>query len=173
MAYKEYSKQDLADFSGRPVASYTSYAEKSAIPQALLLFKIGTCLASPGDLSPVHQELLDMAIVSMADGIYLSQPFMQVKASPFSSETIGSYSYSKVAAAVAAKVETGIEWFDIATSTLSVCDEIGEPTISFGGIDMMNASDGHLISVTSTTSHYLSPSEVGQSRAWGYDPVFW
>jgi hypothetical protein len=171
MAYKQYTKQNLADLSGRPVGSYTSFAEKSAIPQALLLFKIGTCLASPGELGPIDQELLDNAIASMADGIYLSQPFMAVAASPFSSETIGSYSYSKVAKAVEQGKETGIQWFDIAVDRLSVCDVDND--IMFGGIDMSGGSDGVLVSTGAGSSKYLTPAEVAMSNTWGYDPQFW
>jgi hypothetical protein len=75
-----------------------------------------------------------MAILSMADAIYLVQPFQSVLSNPFSSETIGSYSYSKVSGAVMGGLPTGIGWFDVALSKLSVC-ELNENIPMGGGIE--------------------------------------
>lgn len=170
MAYKEYTKQSLADFSGRPVTSYTSYAEKSAIPQALLLFKIGTCLASPDGLSDDEQSLVDFAIAAMADAIYLSQPYQAAVASPFNSESIGSYSYSKVAKAVQAGQPTGVMWFDMAVSQLSVCyDSSGD--FATGGVEVFEHAEGAYVrGSTGDNLRWLTPVEVEQSIAFGHDP---
>ena len=159
MAYKDYTAALLADFSGRPEASYTSYVTNSAVPQALLLFKIGTCLASPDDLNDVEKELVDMAIVAMADSIYLAQPFMAIAASPFNSETIGSDSYSKVAKAVAAGTPTGVMWFDLAVSQVSVCSELSGGDIMFGGVEVFEHTESYVVGGLGNNIRFLSPTE--------------
>jgi len=121
--YPDLSVSDLAEFSGRPVTEYTNPGfVPNALAQAVLLFQIGTCLGEndwPDD--PTKAMLAQMAILAMADAIYLSQPFQATLANPFSSETIGSYSYSKVSGAILSGIPTGVSWFDLATERLSVC----------------------------------------------------
>lgn len=170
MGYTEYTKDELAEFSGRPVESYTPYADDSAIPQALLLFKIGTCLASPDDLTDTEKQLVDMAILSMADSIYLSQPFAAAMASPFNSESIGSYSYSKTAKAVASGAPTGIMWFDLAVTQLSVCDQLAGGDMAFGGIEVFEHLGTFAKGSIGSNIRYLSPAEISLSETWGYDP---
>lgn len=173
MAYKQYAIADLAKFSGRPVGSYTSFATDSAIPQALLLFKIGTCLASPDALTEVEKELVDMAIITMADSIYLSQPFMAVAASPFNSETIGSYSYSKVAKMVAAGAPTGVMWFDLAITQVSICSELAGGDIMFGGVEVFEHSETFIAGNLGHNIRFLSPTERSyHDLLWaGLDPA--
>lgn len=167
MAYKEYSTADLVTFSGRPEQSYTAYASQ-ALLQALLLFKIGTCLASPDDLDATHTELLNTAILAMADAIFLNQEHQAAVASPFNSETIGSYSYSKTAKAVSAGQPTGIMWFDLAVTELSVCDR-DDGIMMFGGIEM---HDSVLVAGSAGANvRYLSPREIDYSRSFGFDPA--
>ena len=60
----------------------------------------------------------------MADAIESVQKYQKVLRSPFNSETIGSYSYSKLTSAVSAGLPTGVSWFDIGIGELSVCDHI-------------------------------------------------
>lgn len=102
---------DVAAFSGRPEASYTSYIN-SAIIQATLQLTIDTQLTpddwndlgafTDGLLSTQDAQLLaTQGILAMADYIYLRQPYQQVIASPLMNETIGSYSYGKAEAEVA------------------------------------------------------------------------
>lgn len=88
--------QQLAAFSGRPVASYTGYAQ-SALLQATLLFTILTELSADdySTLAPDDQVLSTQGILAYSDYIYLRQPYQQALANPFLTETIGSYSYSK------------------------------------------------------------------------------
>lgn len=169
MVYPTYTKQDLADFSGRDVVTYTAYAETSALPQATLLFKIGTCLADfPTD--PTQAALAKMAILSMADAIVLVQPYQTVIANPFSSETIGSYSYSKVASAVASGLPTGIAWFDLAIKELSVCD-INDNIPSGGGVEVFEYDGLFAPGVRKGNALFLSPRDIDSSRTFGYDPA--
>ena len=88
--YPSYQLSDLSSFSGRSAVEYTNEGYvATALAQATLLFKLGTCLREWPDDS-TKAELAKMAILSMADAIYLAQPFQKILANPFSSETIGS-----------------------------------------------------------------------------------
>ena len=172
MSYKEYKVADLATFTGRSASSFqTDYVEGSALPQALLLFKLGTCLASPDDLSDIDKTLVDFAILSMADAIQLSAPFQSAMASPFNSESIGSYSYSKTAQVVVGGLPTGVEWFDIAIAKLSVC-LASDGAMGFGGIE---AFENDALFTDSTAfdgnARILSPSEVRLSASLGFPPA--
>jgi hypothetical protein len=168
VAYPTFTATDLANFSGRDVATYTGYATTSALPQSILLFKIGTCLADlPED--PIKQELARMAILAMADAIVLSQPYQTVLANPFNSETIGSYSYSKVASAVNAGLPTGIAWFDMALRELSVCD-LQDNIPSGGGIEIFEYDAAFAAGRHSGNVKLLSPKDIELSKAFGYDP---
>lgn len=172
MAYKTYTPQDLADFTGRPVASFREpYTSASALPQALLLFKMGTCLASPDALTDDEKQMVDFAVLSMADAIQLASLYATVHANPFSSETIGSYSYSKVATAVANGEPTGIMWFDKAIAELSICDTSDGIPMT-GGIEVFERTGGffgpgHL----GGNIQFLTPADVEQSRLFGFDPA--
>lgn len=169
MPYKTYTREMLADFSGRPLVSFPNgFVTNSAIPQALLLFKMGTCLASTDHLTPDQQQLVDFAVISMADAIHLSAPYQTVLASPFNSESIGSYSYSRAAQVVSKGLPTGIGWFDLAIQELSVCDELdGIPmsmgTDIFGSAEIGRASGPGVV-------HWLTPAEEALSYMFGHDP---
>jgi hypothetical protein len=133
--YPEYELSDLAAFSGEDEAAYTrpGYVA-SALEQAFLLFEIGTCLTEwPDDTK--NAKIAKFAVLSMADAIYWVQPFQKVLRNPFSSETIGSYSYSKLSSAVSAGLPTGVSWFDLAVSTIGVCD-FGSGIPLHGGINV-------------------------------------
>lgn len=172
MAYKNYTRQMLADFTGRPLASFPeNYVTKSAIPQALLLFKIGTCLNAPDDLQGFELELVDNAIISMADAIHLVAPYQAAMANPFSSESIGSYSYSKAAQAVAHGLPTGIGWFDIAVEKLSVCDDLDGLPMS-GGIEIFE-HDAYAIGAGSQAGNVrlLTPADVQLDYFFRHDPA--
>ncbi len=170
MPYKTYTRDDLAGFTGRPAASFPlPYVEASAIPQALLLFKLGTCLASPDDLTDDQKQLVDFAILSMADSIHLVAPYQTAIASPFNSESIGSYSYSKVARAIQSGIETGIGWFDMALDQLSVCDDLTSGFAS-GGIEVFENDGLFRAGLQAGNVDFLSPADMDRSRSFGYDP---
>ena len=168
MGYPEYNKAGLAAYSGRPALSYTAYAD-TAISQALLLFKIGTCLASLDDLDDDQKQLASMAIYAMADSIYIAQPYQKAVASPFSSESIGSYSYSKTAKAVSKGDETGIMWFDLAMDQLSVCGLNDDGIPNGGGIEMFE-HQGVFSEGRGNNVRYLGPEDIELSRVLGFDP---
>lgn len=168
MPYPEFTKEMLANFTGRPLPSFPSFVTNSAIPQALLLFKLGTCLASLDDLSSENKQLAQFAILAMADAIHLAQPYQSAVASPFSSESIGSYSYSKTAKAVAKREETNVMWFDLAISELSVCGA-NDDILTNGGIEVFE-NDGQFTFGHGGNSRLLSPENFDLSASMGYDP---
>jgi hypothetical protein len=161
--YPTLSPADLSEFSGRPVASYGKYATQ-ALLQATLLFKIGTCLARLPD-SELQKDMARLAILAMADSIFLAQNYQKAAASPFSSETIGSYSYSKVAKAANAGMPTGVMWFDIAMQQMSVC---GGGSITGGGIVVFDQPD---VPTPDGYTDFLGPDEIDNLRAYGADPA--
>lgn len=118
----------LAEFSGRPVSSYSSYAS-SALLQVTILFTTLTELdAGDYDVMDANdQQLATQGILAYADWTYLRQPYQAVIASPMESETIGSYTYSKPFAVEARNVQalelgitsTGIVLWDTAVQYLS------------------------------------------------------
>lgn len=141
--YPSISPKDMAEFTGRPEASFPNTRLTGAVSQATLLFKIGTCLASLPD-DPIKQELAKNAIIAFTDYILLSQPFAKALASPFSSESLGSYSYSKSAKQVASGDKTGIMWFDLAIEQMSVCDQMSGGDFGTGGIEVFE-HDGEFV----------------------------
>lgn len=172
MTYPEFTTQDLANFTGRPKASFREpYVTGSALPQALLLFKMGTCLASLNDLNADGKNLARYAILAMADAIQLASQYASVHANPFNSESIGSYSYSKVAKAVADGFPTGVFWFDSAIQSLSVCETTDGLAMS-GGIEVFeNASTNVIVPGHSGANlAFLTPGDIADSRSFGWDP---
>lgn len=169
-AYPAYTVTDLAGFSGRDVSTYenTGYAT-TAIAQAQLLFKLGTCQPNVWPDDPTMAELARMAVLSMADSIYIVQPFQKVLANPFSSESIGSYSYSKVAGAVMGGLPTGITWFDLAVSKLSVCD-LNDGIPIGGGIESFEWDGDFTAGAIPNNVRLLGPSDLNKHAAWAHDP---
>lgn len=161
-SYPQFTSSDLALFSGRGSSAYENAAYVPvAVKQATLLFKLATCLSDFPD-DPIRAELAQTAILAMADAIYLSQQYQEVLSNPFSSETIGSYSYSKVAGAVAGGLPTGITWFDLAITQLGVCD-LDIP--SGGGIEMFEF-DGVFTEGQGGNVRFLGPAELDQHEKW-------
>lgn len=116
--------QDLADFTGRPAVASNAFAG-NALEQAALMFTIGTKLTDYPD-EPDKAKLARFAILEMADRLLLEQAYAQIKANPFQSETIGSYSYSRAtqtAKTVAQGLKTGLFWWDTAIYELTVAEQ--------------------------------------------------
>lgn len=171
MGYKSYNAQDLANFTGRPAASFpTTFITMSAFPQATLLFKMATCLASPDALSDDQKQMVDFAILSFADAIHLDAPYQAAKASPFNSESIGSYSYGKAATAVSKGASTGVFWFDRAVSELSVCDALDGIPMSTG-IEIFEYDATTVPGAMRGNSRMLTQHDIAASRRFGYDPT--
>jgi hypothetical protein len=120
--------EQVAEFSGRAVVSYTSYINSAAL-QAAVLFTILTERGADEYhlLNPDDQLLADLGVQAMADYIYLRFPYQQVLASPLQNESIGSYSYSKPIQAQARNAQaievsadkTGVDMFDLAVRMLA------------------------------------------------------
>jgi hypothetical protein len=116
MALASPTVADLATFTGRESNTFGDFASE-ALAQATLLLYLSTDLTGyPED--PDLAMLAKYGILDMADKIYLSQPYKTATISPFQSETIGSYSYSKMTQAVKKGDATGVAWFDLAVSKL-------------------------------------------------------
>lgn len=107
---------DLATFTGRASNTFGQFVDQ-ALAQATLLFYLATDLETYPDNSSLTM-LAKYGIMEMADKIYLSQPYHEASASPFQSETIGSYSYTKAVASVKKGDATGVMWFDMAVNKL-------------------------------------------------------
>ncbi len=118
----------LSQFSGRPVSSYSDYAQ-SALLQATLTFTITTeqDVGDYGSMDPNDQLLANQGIVAYADYIYLRWPYQAAIASPMLNETIGSYSYGKpppvemrnVQAQELSVSSVGVPMWDLAVQYLS------------------------------------------------------
>jgi hypothetical protein len=113
---------DLAQFTGRAEDTFNTFAIQ-ALAQATLMFTTVTQL----DEYPTEADKLQLAvngILQMTDRFYLEQPYQLVKASPFNSETIGSYTYSKGYTELTIKASrgelTGLFWWDLAVEELSL-----------------------------------------------------
>jgi len=116
------SVAELATFTGKPESFYSSFAEQ-ALMQAALLLAIRTGLSEMPTDDP-DASLAKYAIMDLANKIYLESPYDEILAKPFSSETIGSYSYSKSASAARNGESTGSMWFDLAVEQLSASDGV-------------------------------------------------
>lgn len=138
--FPNFTKADLADFSGRAVASYPPFTDQ-AISQAVLLYGISTYTDTWPD-DPREAMIATLGVLSMADHLVLEQPFQKAQAAPFNSESIGSYHYSKtggrqsaVQTAVSQGIQTGVMWFDIAVQQLGQAEHMLDMPMS-GGIEV-------------------------------------
>jgi hypothetical protein len=77
--------------------------------------------------------------MDLGNQIYLESPYDEIKAKPFSSESIGSYSYSKSAQAAKNGESTGSMWFDLAVDQLSALD--GSYDVNSSSISMFERKD--------------------------------
>ena len=111
---------DLAAFTGEVGASYEPFVQ-SALTQATVLYEFAACPAELPAADTKEGQLVRNAILAMADALYLGRGYRAAKATPFQSESIGSYSYSKAQQAVSNNLPTGVGWFDMAVEYLGAC----------------------------------------------------
>lgn len=119
---------ELAQYTGRPTASYSGYVN-SALLQATMMFTILSEQTADdyAGMNPDFQLLANMGVMAMADWLYLRWPYAQAIASPLQNETIGSYSYSKPIQEMARNAQaievsseqTGVQMFDLAVRRLA------------------------------------------------------
>ena len=117
------SVTELTVHTGREPNTFGAFALE-ALAQATFLFYLATGIEDYPE-NPNLAQLVRYGILDMADKIYLSQPYKEAAASPYQSETIGSYSYSKTIQAVKKGDATGVMWFDLAVNKLRVDGGIG------------------------------------------------
>jgi len=166
MGYPLFSKQDLADFVGVPVQTLQSRVE-TALVQSSLLFTIVTEVSEVPDEED-KANLIKFAILEMAYDIYLKQPFVDVKAKPYQSETIGSYSYSIGSHAYKAMQgdKTGLMWWDLAISKIGQAVVISSGSIAVFDRDhnIWSDSAGNLVLVgpAEVTNYGLSYNDLNQ-----------
>lgn len=127
------SVADLAVFTGRPEGGFSAFAAQ-ALAQATLLFRLVTKRVDYPDDADLA-TLARNAIMQMADRLLLEQPHAVIRASPFSSETIGSYSYSRSTVFQQAKDgnDTGLVWWELALDELSLADR---SLLGYGAVEV-------------------------------------
>lgn len=131
------SLADLKEFTGRD--DYPPFAV-TALKQSTLFFSLVTGLTEmPED--PDRRQLAVFAICQLADRLILEQPYAAAIASPYQSETIMSYSYSKgsTIATTATRARNGLPlglfWWDLAIDELTVA---GAGVIASGVISVQD-----------------------------------
>lgn len=174
MVFPVYTTADVAEFSGRDAAAYPSPYTAQGILQATILFQIATALTGfSGD--PFEDQILKFGILSMADHLVLQQPYQEALASPFNSESIGSYHYMKTyqrasmaANAVSRGEATGVMWFDMAVAQYGVKDYLdGIPR--GGGTELFEHDGIFVVGSMHDNSRFLSPEQL-HSIAWDHGP---
>lgn len=175
----------LALFSGRPVSSYTGYAQ-SALIQCTILFTI----ISENDIAdfqalqasrPDDLMLAEQGILAYADWTYLRQPYQAAIASPMMSETIGSYTYSKPPPMQVRNVQaqelgagvTGVVLWDTAIQYLSKRKRSNG--VSFGQIRAFDTNrdseyDNVMVRFDARTGEYnlLGPADFDREQVPGF-----
>ncbi len=127
---------EMASFTGRPEAALGDFAPQ-ALMQATLMFSILTKL----EAYPASADLTLLAkyaIMEMADRLLLEQPYAETRSGPFQTETIGSYSYSKITATsklASQGLKTGLFFWDTALDELM---EKGASGLTHGSVKVMN-----------------------------------
>lgn len=101
---------------------------EASLEQAADLFVIATGVdADPA--TPFERRLVQRAILSLAHYLIVTDEDREAAYSPFSSERIGSYSYSKSAQAVMEGNKLGVMWFDQAVQWFSnKIDDVEDPS---------------------------------------------
>lgn len=120
---------ELASFTGQTEASFTSFATQ-ALSQSTLLFQSVTGILDwPAD--EVDNAIAKNGVLEFADFIYNRNPYRGALAKPFSSETIGSYSYT-INQAKSGQA-TGFIFWDEAVKR---CTSEEAADVSYGGISV-------------------------------------
>lgn len=157
----EPTVSDLAVVTGSDPDSFGGFATQ-AISMAALAFRRATRRTDwPED--PDEKQLAAYAILQLAQRLYLEQPYSEAMASPFASESTGTYSYSKSFQKAANGLPTDLMWWDMAIDQLTLAEG---GNVSSNGVKLVNqffrANDG-------TDDRYiLGPAELRQR----YDQPF-
>jgi hypothetical protein len=144
---------ELADFTGRPVPSFSAYAA-TALAQATLMFSVATDLQQWPDDPDLAMVAL-YAVLELANKLVLEQPYQAIKASPFQSESIGSYNYSRsvslarataIGAAASEDIGAGLFWWVTAMDLFRQADVLltASGSISVYEDGLVEGPDGQL-----------------------------
>lgn len=111
---------DLSRMTGRPLEYFGDPFVYEALLQAGDLFEIATRRTEMPDVTTLAGRTAKRGVLAMAEALYEGNKARDLRFSPFKSETIGSYTYSLAEANVYAGIPTGISWFDLAVSQLTI-----------------------------------------------------
>lgn len=162
MEFPTYTVQDLADFATMEVEEFNEGFANTHLAQASLLLRIATCLKDPPE-DPMHLEVWKNAVLDMAMKLDITSKYRAAKYSPFSSETIGSYSYSIALSKIKEGQDTGVVWFDLAIGQLGICDLMGNTGAhSGGGIEVFEHDGSFVPGVNPGNERLLSPNDIGK-----------
>lgn len=161
MDFPTYTVKDLADFIRKDEDEFVAADALEYIAQASFLLELATCLDEP-PTDPKKLKLWKFAVLDMAMKLQISADFLTQKWSPFSSESIGSYSYSIAQSKIQNGEQTGSTWFDMAVSSLGVCDFMGGTGAhSSGGIEVFEHDGSFVEGTHAGNSRLLSPNDIG------------
>lgn len=167
MTFPVLTIADLAKNSNREETYFTEYANVT-LSQATLLFRLATCLTElPQDSN--LQELAKNGILELAFKFYETEQHSDSKFSPFTSETIGSYTYNISLAKLNSGETLGSPWFDLAVSELGVCDVMGG-THGTGGIEVFEHDGSFTPGKFKGNSRLLGPNDIDENsdfKLWG------
>lgn len=108
----------IPDPEGFDQRKEVGYSDEEALRLSTDLFFMATGLKTYPTV-PFELRMVNEAIYQMAWYLQESHENQEAMFSPFSSERIGSYSYSKMAKAVQDGDKTGVDWFDRAVEYFS------------------------------------------------------
>lgn len=117
---------DVNTFTSFEVEGYTD--EEALVLAQGLLERAVPCLATIyPTLSAAERMVAKFAVLEMAKYIKIDYYHFERATSPFQSETIGSYTYNKMARSIQTSTETGVPGFDRAVSDLgALCEMAGD-----------------------------------------------
>jgi hypothetical protein len=131
MAFPIFTVEQLAEYSGRDIDDYTTYANQALLQAVVLFMMVTQQIDWPTD--PLEQNIAQLGILAYADVLVLQQPYQDATHSPFQSQNAGSVSWSKPVAYIRGNAasnalkgeQTGITWFDLAVQKLAKRTEFG------------------------------------------------
>jgi len=163
----------FAEFLSVPVGTLGA-ADTQALKQSAFLLQLLSGCSDYPTADPC-KTLFDNAIMDMANWMKNTLPFVAVVSSPFQSETIGSYSYSKnfrnilLTGLRGGDPTTGVLWFDLAVSECG-CGSAEDSLMGSGGITVFEHED--VFTATDGRRWVLGPAEtIGFGPEAGFELV--
>ena len=136
------SEMDLENYREGP-------SDEDSLQHAADLFSMATGITQQEQLaSPLERRIVKIAILEMAWALTTRHEDKEAEFSPFTSERIGSYSYSKMQTAVSQGDKTGVDSFDEA--------------VAYFLAKALGAGEGHAVADRKSTR--LNSSHLAVSR---------